>query len=385
MEVLLPSAEQLRSMMEESDGHRVSIYMPARKAGPSTRENPIRLKNLVRQAEELLINSGERAPEARAMLAPAQRLVNDTGFWRNPDDGIAIFLSEDGFDHFELPASFEEMVTVGRRYHLKPMLPLYAGDGLFYILALSQNNIRLIEGSRFSVHEFERTSLPANIASVLFFLDVERQFEFRQMLTGPHGNQRQIGHRHGAGADNHKERIAEFFKNVDKALRDFVGERKVPLVMAGVDYLIPIFQSVSSYPWLVDVGIVGNPDGLPARELHKRAWELVNPVFQLERNKAVAAYRQMAGTGRTAKGIQEVISCAWDGRIATLFVALDQTCWGRASEGDRTVEIHENRQANDEDLLDRTAIEAISGGGTVWAVPKTEMPEDAPLAAVLRF
>jgi hypothetical protein len=385
MNTHLPSSDQLRAMMTEIDGHRVSIYMPARTAGAPTRENPIRLKNLVRQAEEMLVAAGERAAEARTMLSPVLRLAGDSNFWQRLNDGAAFFLSKEGFDHYDVPSRFEETVTVGRRYHLKPMLPLYGGDGLFYVLAISLNRVRLLQGSRHSVKEFERASLPAGIAETLFFLDVERQFEFRGTVTGPRGDQRTVGPGHGPGPDDHKERIAEYFRRVDRGLRAFVGERRAPLVLAGVDYLLPIYRSACGYAWLLDEGIPGNPDGMPARELHDRAWEIVKPVFQAERDKSVAAYRQLAGTGRTARDVRDVLAAAWDGRVGTLFVALDETCWGRANEAERSVEIHESRQPDDEDLLDRGAVQALSGGATVWVVPRAEMPEDAPMAALLRF
>jgi len=42
-------------------------------------------------------------------------------------------------------------VVVSDRFHLKPLLPLLTGDGRFYILALSQNQVRLLQGTRYSV------------------------------------------------------------------------------------------------------------------------------------------------------------------------------------------------------------------------------------------
>jgi hypothetical protein len=37
------------------------------------------------------------------------------------------------------------------------------------------------------------------------------------------------------------------------------------------------------------------------------------------------------------------------------------------------------------DLLDAAAINTINKGGTVYAVESDEIPEDSPLAAVLRY
>lgn len=37
---------------------------------------------------------------------------------------------------------------VDDRFHVTPLLPLLAGDGHFFVLALSQNQIGLLEGTR---------------------------------------------------------------------------------------------------------------------------------------------------------------------------------------------------------------------------------------------
>lgn len=55
----------------------VSIYLPTHRAGPDTQQDPIRFKNLLREAEERLSTFGLRSPEARGLLEPAQRLLTD--------------------------------------------------------------------------------------------------------------------------------------------------------------------------------------------------------------------------------------------------------------------------------------------------------------------
>ena len=56
----------------------VSIYMPAYRSGTTdSQQNPVRLKNLLRKAQEGLIKIGLRRPEADEYLAPAQKLLDD--------------------------------------------------------------------------------------------------------------------------------------------------------------------------------------------------------------------------------------------------------------------------------------------------------------------
>ncbi|RPJ11944.1 MAG: hypothetical protein EHM37_10145 [Deltaproteobacteria bacterium] len=45
--------------------------------------------------------------------------------------------------------AFKELAVVSHRFHVKPLLPVLTSDGTFYILALSQNQLRLLEGTWF--------------------------------------------------------------------------------------------------------------------------------------------------------------------------------------------------------------------------------------------
>jgi hypothetical protein len=59
------------------------------KAGPEVRQNPIRFKNLIREAEERLDTMELRHTEAVDFLQPAKEL--DTAeFWENQDQGLVI-------------------------------------------------------------------------------------------------------------------------------------------------------------------------------------------------------------------------------------------------------------------------------------------------------
>ena len=76
------SRDDLKNLSEKRDGWHVSIFMPTHRAGPETQQDPIRLKNLLGQAEEQLVAAGLRPPEAQARLEPASKLVQDGLFWQ---------------------------------------------------------------------------------------------------------------------------------------------------------------------------------------------------------------------------------------------------------------------------------------------------------------
>src|SRR5690348_10522192 len=120
----LPMRFQLRFLLDESRAPAVSIFLPTHRAGQEIRQDPIRLKNLVRQAEQQLINEGTRAAEARNLLEPVAGLVEDSAFWRRQAEGLAVFRSPNVFLTYQVPFPVAEFVAVSDRFYIKPLLPL---------------------------------------------------------------------------------------------------------------------------------------------------------------------------------------------------------------------------------------------------------------------
>jgi len=91
---------------------------------------------------------------------------------------------------------------------------------------------------------------------------------------------------HGSGEPDPKEEILRYFRGIDRALREVVPP-DTPLILAGVDYLLPLYREVSGVPSLVDESIVGNPDSLGLESLHDQAWAIAQAVFDEEREQAL--------------------------------------------------------------------------------------------------
>ena len=156
----------------------VSLFLPTHRVSAQAEQDRIRLKNLLQQADSSLRAKGMGAGEVRELLEPAMRLDRDGSFWRHQSDGLAIFLAPGFARDDRVPQSFQELAVVSDRFHLKPLLPLLTGDGRFYVLAISQESVRLLEGTRDSVAELDLSDVPQSLAEALKYDDPERQLQF---------------------------------------------------------------------------------------------------------------------------------------------------------------------------------------------------------------
>ncbi|PSB15626.1 hypothetical protein C7B76_13265 [filamentous cyanobacterium CCP2] len=389
MDVL--AIEELKTLVEQVQPPCVSLYMPTYQAGSEVQQNQIRFKNLVRQAEDLLQEQyGLRQSDATKLLQPALDL-DENEFWQHQDAGLAIFVAEGFFRYYRLPLSFEELVFVGDRFQFKPLLPLLTGDGKFYLLALSQKQIRFFEGTRHSIQEIELEDVVTNMEDALQYDETAKEGQFRLSTSrGSTGNSfRYSGSFHGQGSpdqDNPQDDILQFFHQLDHDLQKYLHNQKAPLLLAGVEYLLPIYQEANTYPHLLDVIIpIENIGVVKPEELLEPAWAQVEPHYTQSQQDAIEHYHELAGTGQTSTDLKETIAAAHYGRIDQLFVAVGIQKWGSFDPQTNELNVHTDAEPGDDDLLNQAAIQTLLMGGTVYAVEPEQVPEQAPLAAVFRY
>jgi len=377
--------DEVRLLLQQSPGPCVSIFLPTHRAGAEIQQDPIRLKNLLGEAETKLSGGGLRHAQAQAILEPARKLLNDTFFWHYQSDGLALFLSSDLFRYHRVPLEFTELVVVTHRFHIKPLLRLFTGDGMFYVLALSQNEIRLLQGTRHRVDEVELEHVPASLRDALKYDDPEKQLQFHTPAPVGRGRRAAIFHGHGAGVDDAKDKILRYFRQINGGVQELLKDEQAPLVLAGVDYLFPIYKEANTYRHLMSEGIPGNPEALRPAELHERAWSIVKPYFRKVQDEAAARYRRLAGSGQASHDLETILSASYQGRVDELFVAVGVQKWGTFDPNLSAAQFHAKSEPGDEDLLDLATLQTLLNGGAVFALEPEMMPDEAPLAAIFRY
>ena len=373
--------EELKELYSKTNGPCVSLFMPVKKGEGAPAQNSIRFKNLLKEAEERLLDGGMRQAAVKELLEPAQKLLSDELSWRQAA-GLAVYVSAGYFRNYQLAFEPEEMTVVANRFYLKPILRCLAANRQFYVLALSQNRVRLFDCTPQSIKEvdLELADIPLSLSEALKYDDPEKQL---QAHSGPAAGA-QIFHGHSVG-DEAKINILRFFQMVDKGLKELLAGDKKPMVLAGVGFLLPIYREANSYPYLAEGSIEGNPDRMSAEEIHSKALAAVQPYFDRERIRAAEKFMQLAGTGLASADPQEVVPAACHGRVEVLFAAAGHRLCGKYDPGSNRVELYAHFTPGCEDLIDKAAVETAINKGTVYIVDREEIPGNTEIAAVFRY
>jgi hypothetical protein len=385
MDILNP--DTLKSLIEQQGKWCVSLYMPTQRTGQDQQQNPIRLKNLLAKAETNLLANGLRRPKVEKLMQPAEELLWNREFWQQQGDGLAIFLTNDFYKIYRLPLEFEEAVNTGNAFHIKPLLPCLGRNIRFYVLAVSLNNVRLFEGNADTISEIE-VNFPTSMEAALWADDPEKYLNMHSgsvsMGEGKGGSG--IFHGHDP-ADEDKTNILRFFQAVNQGLNQVLEEKNIPMVLAGVDYLLPIFREASSYQNLLEDAILGNPDRENLKELHEKAWQIVRPLFEESQKKAFEKFEQLNGrkSDLATSDIKAAVKAAVFGQVETIFVPIEMQKWGRYDAENNKVIIQREPDPQNEDLFDFAAAQTLLNSGQVFAVTPEQMPGDGEIAAILRY
>jgi hypothetical protein len=278
-----------------------------------------------------------------------------------------------------------ENVVVGNHFFIRPIIPLLNAERVFYVLTLSQKNIRLLKCTDTS---FEEVPLPDNMPKSLLEDMATDQPDHTQdnLKTGGSsvGAMKGVMFTTSTDREDKPEYLRIFYKHVSDWMVDLIGKDRAPLVIAGVEYEIADFRHVNTYPELVEDAVFGAPNGMKGAELHKRAWDAVQTHFQKPLKAAIQRF-DVWNTERASSKLADIVSAAYDGRVMQLIVSECAQYRGKFDSTTHSVKAHKQSDETDEDLLNFALLQTMLHSGEVYVVPANQVPHGAPAVATFRY
>lgn len=365
----------------------ITLYIPTHKFGVEVneRQDAILFKHMLQQAQQQLLQKGVERDVVETMLQPGFDLQQDGAFWRRQQHGLAVFISQHQFKYIQLPFHVEQQCYINHSFYTSTLLPLLTSTGHFYLLLLSKRKATLYEADAFGMWEVPVEGMPNGIDDVVHFEEKDDQKLFRTGSSGAgHGANY---HGIGSGKPDEKANISLYMDEVDETLwKEVLSTKHIPLLLAAVDYMIPIFRKRSRYRHIVDDALTGNFEYESTNALYEKAREKMEPYFEQDRLQALDRYANNSSNGLTSTIPDDVIPACYYSRADVLFVQKGAQLWGSFNEQDNKLALHGAEQAaGDECLVNAAAAKAVETGATVFMLEKDQMPEDSPMAALMRY
>jgi hypothetical protein len=372
---------ELQQLLVAPSAPCISLFQPTHRLPQQTREDAIRFKNLVGEAERLL-SAALPTREVRALLEPLSGVMDEEPRGARAD-GLAVFRSREVLEVYSVPFDLPERVVVADAFHVRPLIRYLQSSARYYVLSLSRNAVALYEGNEHGLSAVPAAGLPASLADALQTGDVAT---FTNRHSGGAGVGAASFHGSGSGEEDRKEELEPFFRAVDEALWEILRDEHVPLLLAGVGYYHPIYREVSRYTHLLHDGVEGNFERATPAELHERAWPIVREHLRRREVRAVDEANGLRGRGLSSDDLDTVARAAVQGRVRRLLLARGRHVWGRFDRVTGDVELHESQQdSHDDDVLDEVAQAVLSRGGEVLLLEPERLTNGTKVAAVLRW
>jgi hypothetical protein len=370
--------QEFEKLAQKHEPHCVSIYIPTHRVneeGDAMQRDQIQLKNQVQEAEKQLTAFGMKESATAPYLRPITDLLEKTEFWLHNDQGLAIFLSKEGIEYHRAPASFTPYTYVGTHFYLKPLAPLIRDQQKHFILLLSLGEVALYEVTAQTVDKFQTgRKLPQELAEVVGY-DYEESHLQQRTGHGERGEADGIYHGHGAGNESEKkEEILKYFRKIEDILTRDLNALKLPLLVACVDYLFPLYKEANTYPHLMDEHLSGNMEHEDLKDLAERSRALFRRKNEKELEHVKERFEEALSQGRAGYKAENTVPAALSGRVESLLLSRDTHIWGTYREKTHSVETTEVRKVGDSDLLDLAATHTVLNGGEVWLLPEEELP-----------
>ncbi|WP_061229766.1 baeRF3 domain-containing protein [Dietzia cinnamea] len=354
-------------------GRAVSIFLPTARGGAEVRENPIRAKSLIKEAEARLRAHGATEEETAEILGPLVTLLKDDPYWNYMADGLAMFAAKGIWRAYRLTTDLPEAVHVSDRFALRPIVPAAVGDRTFLVVAVSQKKVRLLEGTATTIRELDLGSIPSSVDDMAGDTQPppHQQQRFSAGAGAGHAGSTAGGgivHSHGTGAEVGDVQLDKFLRQVANGLQEVLepNDRRL-VVLASVAEYMPRFREFLNYENLVDEVAAGNPDALSPGDLHERAWKVVQPAFGRLAERDAERFGNAIGAGRAiAGGGSDILRAAQEARVERLILTRRRCA---ADHGP--------------DDLDSAIGQVLATSGSVMVVDS--LPQDVAEGAILRF
>lgn len=367
----------------------ISIYIPTHRIGVETLngQDALSLKNQLKLIRNKLNDQGKSVREIEKLVNPILNLVEDTDFWRHQSEGLAVFVAEDIFEKYTIPAkpaNFEPLNYVSSEFYLKPLYPLFNEDGHYFLLSLKKDEVKFYEGNKYGLTEWDVSDIvPSRLEDAVGYDYEQKQLQFRTHLGG-----NKPGSFHGHGDKNTKDdELLVFFREIDRGIMTKLHDRQQPpLLLCCLEHYYPVYIQAATHRNIFPQHIPLNPADLDIRSMHQKAWELLEPHFQKGLLSRKERFLIGIDKGKASSNIREVIPAAVAGRIDTLFLKKYTDVFGVYDLTTGGISIQERQNLANVSLTNLAAKKVFEQGGFIYLLEKHEMPDgSSEINALFRY
>ena len=337
----------------------VSILLPTHRTAPDNQQDHIRLKNLIKQAEERLLQEFDKRT-SDAVMQQVHAIADKLDVNYNLD-GLAIFANADMAERVDFPFAVAERVVIDETFATRDLIKMLNRSSSYYVMTLSGHKARLFSAARDQLTEVRAEGFP---------------YSHEAGVNASRGN-----------ADDHDRAMQQIFNPIDKAFNLLYNAQPMDLVLAGSTENLSHYREIADNKKLIYAAVEGNYDNHTPHDIGKIVWPVVREQLSAERAELIGSLQAARSQEKAAVGLDECWQLAQQGRIDTLLLEENYSQPGTVSENGQVLHLTDDATAPGivDDLLDELAEHVIQTGGRVAFFENGGLTEFGRVGAVLRY
>ena len=366
----IPTLPEFKALATVRGDACVSIYLPTTPLPQDSAVSRTQLKTFGKAALDQLDEAGCDKRQHASISDHLAELDEDEEFWRFQAHSLAVLLTPETMRTFRLPNRLAAIVEVSNRFHLKPLLRAITFPHEAFVLALSENAVRLVEVfADLPPQQVAVDELPKSAADAVRRASVNDRSPSRRIQ----------------GMEGQKVLLRQFCRRIDAALRPVLAGRSTPLILAATEPLASLYRLVNTYPGYAQATIAASPDRTSDADLAAAARPILDAIYARELESIRNLFESRRGQGRATNDLSDAARAATFGAIEQLMVDIDEVIPGTIDEVNGLITFAKEASARTYGIVDEIAARALLSGASVLGVRKEDIPGRAALAAILRY
>lgn len=357
------SRSELKSLQAHRAYPSVSVLAPTHRTAPANRQDPIRVKNLVRKAIQRL-HKEFRKRDVAAIVKNLQKLVENVD-WQHTLDGLALFASAENLVALSLPFRVKPRAMIDATFATRDLVYALNRSAPYRVLALGHTS-RLFDAWTNVLEERLAGPFP--------------------LVHKGRGGALKPASRFGVNPSALRDEAhRQYFRTVAEAVAAVQKDNRLPLVVAGVERNLAFYREVTRQPDDIACLLSGNHAETSPSHLGKLAWSMYDGRATERRTAALVHLDDAVSANRYASGIAQVWREAAAGKCRVLLVEKDfKYPADVAADGLRLSKYTgEGAQALD-DAVDEVIERVLAGSGEVEFYSAGDLAVHQGIAAILR-
>lgn len=326
---------------------------------------------LIREAEKLCGKYHLGQIDTEALFEPLHRLENDTLFWQQHQYSLLFYRCAGTFFVEHRATTWESKAIVDDVFHIRYLVADLDENLPYHVLVVAKNKAELYDGSKDAIEPNPQAKLTQSIKDVTEPAENMR-LQVHSATSGTHRGSGSNAFYSGAGEDNDEVRQDQlrYLKHLDTEIMAALGASRTPLLLVGVEETMARFRKISDYPNILEESLRYNDEYADTAKLKKDSLAIVMKHRKDAKENVLRKIKEEADRpeGKVVTGFNELLRLCEEGRIDTLFIAVDQESLRGYFD---PVKLEVIEDAGGEDLGEKLVRSAIDQGANCFSGQET--------------